>query len=539
MEFNTPKVQRVNRFFERVLKLTTGQYWGKPFELAPWQKFANAQIFGPCDSDGLRLVREVYLTIAKKNGKTEWMAGLGLAILLLDEEYAAEVYGLASSREQAGICFRTAQRMVAQSRILQERLQVYTGSKTIALRRGGGFSFWKVLSADASTGDGPNPHAVLYDELHRAKDAELYDTMKAGADTRAQPLIIGATTAGDEDSGLAKRQHEYAELVQNGDIQDRSFLPLLFQHTDPKDWKNQGQPGVANSTEEIESGGKLWLAPPTGWYAANPSLEGNPGGFIKLEKVEQSAKKAETNPLELQNFQRFRLNMWMSTVARWIPDEEWRACRVQLPEDLDGCRTWVGVDLSSTRDITAVAWLIDCRGQLLLDVRFYMPDHNLQERSKADQLPYASWAAKGLLTLTPGRMVNYDRVFEDIRSMPLDIDSIVIDRWNAGNIAQDLDAEGYDVRMISQGYGDLGPACKEFERLLGEQEIGHNGNQIMDWMVACTETQQDNQGNIRPKRPNRKRSRKRIDGVAAAINAVVAYQRGGEDEDVGITVLSA
>jgi len=542
--YDRAKAERPIRFYERLLKLTAGRFLGKPFELAAWQAFAIAQIFGHVDSNGQRLVSEAFIQIAKKNGKSEWAAGLALYLLLADNEPAAEIYGAAASRAQAGLVFNVAAKMVGQSRELHDRLKVYRRSQRI-VKRADPWSFYQVISADANTGDGVNPHACIFDEIHRQRHTELYNVLKFGMSARSQGLMLGITTAGAQDaSPLARGLYEKARRVQRGELKDPSFFGLVFEG-DQKRWQNRGKPGTAQSREAILSGKAKspWKRKPTGWYAANPSLEGNPGGFLRLADLESDCRDAQQSPAQLNDFLRLRLDLWTESVVRWIPQEKWDDCKgkVHDADDYGGRRCFIGGDLSSTRDVTAIVYLIEDGAGWTLLPKLYLPEVGVELRSRADGVPYAHWAAQGYLTLTPGPTINYDYILRDVLELSkiFSVDSVTFDRWNAQGLAQDLDDEGFTVRLISQGFGDMSPAAKEFERMVYAGELLHGGNPLLDWMVSCTEVATNTTGEIRPKKPDRQTSTKRIDGVVAAINAVTGLMRDEGDGGIGITVLSA
>ena len=528
--FSKAAAVRPIRFFERVLKLTVGRFRGNPFHLMPWQRFTLAQCFGNLDSNGLRLVREAYIQIAKKNGKSEFAAGIGLYMLLADNEPASHVYGAAAAKEQAGIVFNVASEMVKQSRMLSERLVVHPSRKRIILRRDPA-SFYQVISSDDNTGDGINPHAVIFDEVHRQKSTGLYSILKYGMAARDQPFMLSITTAGAQDvSPVAQAYYNRAQV--QAETKDPSFFGLVFEG-DKKNWKKKGKPGAACKDSTIERGGKLWRRKPTGWFAGNPSLEGNPGGFMRVADLEREVVSAEAAPATLNDFIRLRLDIWTESVSRWIPSEQWKAIEKRTNrEKLQGERCYLGMDLSSTRDITAVAWTFELGGGKFESFgRYYLPEDGIEARAKRDNVPYQLWASQGFLTLTPGVSVDYDFIYRDIVELSklYQVASITSDRWNAQGLASDLSQAGFEVRLIPQSFTEVSPAAKEVERLIRSKDLRHDKNPAMAWMCACTEIITNSEDLIRLKKPDRKKDSRRIDGMQALVNSFVGLAKQPEE----------
>lgn len=541
--FSRAKALRPVNFFEKVLRLTVGRFRGKPFSLLPWQLFALCHIFGNVDSVGSRLCREAFIQVAKKNGKSEFAAGVALYLLLCDNEPAAHIYGAAASIEQAGIVFHTAAEMVGQSRHLSDRLIVRKRSKRIYLRRDPA-SFYQVISSDAATGDGINPHAMIFDEVHRQRDTELYSIGKFGMAAREQPLMFGITTAGAEgESPVAQAGYMRAKLRETG-VSDPKFFGLVFEGN-RKRWKVKGKAGRPVTRATMLKGGKnLWRRKPTGWYAGNPSLEGNPGGFLKLADLEDAAAAAEAAPVGLNDFLRLRLDIWTESVNRWIPGETWKKCGRRLDlEKLEGRRCWVGADLSTTRDITAVAFLFEPEedgAPYVTFGRYYLPQEGIDAKARRDNQPYPSWASQGHLTLTPGPTIDYHRIYQDIIELSklYDIQSVTMDRWNAQSIADDLSEAGLELTLIGQGFGDVNAGLKELERMIhkGPKAFQHDRNPVLAYNCACAEALSNANGDIRLKKPDRLKSTKRIDGMVALGNAMVGHiDREEEEETIFLT----
>jgi phage terminase large subunit-like protein len=292
-------------FFEKVLKHSADEWYGKPFILAPWQEEALCQIFGQLDADGNRIIEMVYLETPKKTGKTEFAAGIVLLVLLLSTAKGCQVYGAASATRQAMNVYRAAAKMVEQSPLLTKRLRILRGTNRI-VKRSDPDSFYAAIAADGDVGDGVNPACVIADELHRwktRKQIENWDVLSNGGITRKQTLTIAITTAGvQNESPLAWRLHEKTRKIQEGVVSDAKFYGKIY--------------GAAKEDDPAD---------PVTWVKANPSLIEN-GGFLDRSKIEEQyiSHAAEG---DLTSFKRYFLNMWDQKESRAIDMVKWDACQ--------------------------------------------------------------------------------------------------------------------------------------------------------------------------------------------------------------------
>lgn len=494
------------RFFERRLTHTKGSFARKPFILPPWQKRIVSDIFGTCKPNGMRKINTAYVEVPKKNGKSELGAGVALAGLLLDDEPGAEVYSAASTRDQATIVFRVAAQMVRQDPILNSMCRIVDSTKTIYLKDAPD-SFYRAISADAGIQDGINPHVVVFDELHRQRNRDLWDIFRYGSPTRDQPLLFAITTAGIiGESPICEEQHDYARRILQGTFSDPTYYPVIYGLDDDEDWTFEGEPGRGSK-------------PPTGWYKANPAL----GDFLPIDRIRNEFQTAIEMPSQQNSFRRFRLNQWVGQEFRFLPMEHWKLCGEPFSaQDLVGCECFGGLDLSTTRDLTAFA-LVFRRGDLFFVlVHCFIPGDDLRERSRKDNVPYDLWASQGLVHVTPGNQVDYGyvrKVINDLAKL-YDIREIGFDRWNATQIVQDLMGDGLTMVPIGQGYVSMNAPTAELLALVKDHRLRHNGNPVLSWMADCMSVKQDPAGNLKPAKPDRMKSKKRIDGIAAIIDAL-------------------
>ena len=493
MEFDPKKAREAIWFFETQLTHTKGMFARKPFILAPWQRQIISDLFGTIKRNKTRQYSTAYVEVPKKNGKSELAAGIALFCLLVDGEEGAEVYSAAATRDQAGIVFRVAAQMVRNNPELAAACRVIPSTKTILLKDDPN-SFYKAISADAGTQDGINPSCVVFDELHRQKNRDLWDVLTYGSDTRGQPLTFAITTAGIlGESPVCEEQHSYAESILKGIFKDPTFYPVVYGLDDKEDWTFEGEPAKGKR-------------PATGWYKANPAL----GDFLPVDKVRAACEKAKRLPAEQNSFRRLRLNQWTSQETRWIPLAEWDACAEPFnPNELVGKRCFAGLDLSTTRDITALSLLFPVDDEIFVIPHFWIPEDKLHERSVRDRVPYDLWVKQGLIHTTPGNIIDYSYIRKTVNDLG-DIYQFVEvghDPWNATQVALDLAADGFKMIPIRQGFISMTAPSKELERLVMGRKLRHNGNPILRWMIDCASVAQDPAGNIKPVKPDRGRSR--------------------------------
>jgi len=436
-----PDKQKANdavRFFERRLTHTKGAFARKPFILAGWQETIIRDIYGTLKSDGFRRYNTAYVEVPKKNGKSELGAGIALAGLLLDEEPGAEVYSAASTRDQATIVFRVAAQMVRNDPVLNSICRIVDSTKTIYLRDDPN-SFYKAISADAGIQDGINPHVVVFDELHRQKNRDLWDIFRYGSPTREQPLLFAITTAGIiGESPICEEQHDYATRLLQGTFTDNTYYPVIYGLDPSEDWTNEGQPATKNR-------------PATGWYKANPAL----GDFLPIDRIRNEFKTAIEMPSQQNSFRRFRLNQWVGQETRFIPMDLWNACGAPFnPSEFSGADCYGGLDLSTTRDLTAFALAFPKNDKVFVVVHFFVPGDGLHDRARKDNVPYNLWAAQGLIHITPGNQVDYAYVRQTINDLAkiYNIREIAYDRWNATQIVQQLTDDGL---LMIENVGNL------------------------------------------------------------------------------------
>ena len=348
---------------------------------------------------------------------------------------------------------------------------------------------------------------VVFDELHRQKNRDLWDIFAYGSPTREQPLLFAITTAGViGDSPICEEQHEYARRILDGLYSDPSYYPCIYGLDHDEDWTDEGKPASGKRAA-------------SGWYKANPAL----GEFLPIDRVRQEFHAALEMPSQQNSFRRFRLNQWVGQETRFLPMEDWKACGAAFnPEELSGCDCFGGLDLSTTRDLTAFVLVFPKDDDVFILPKIFIPSDGIQKRAKADNVPYDLWTAQGFVTLTPGSQVDYEFVRKTITDLSriYNIREIGYDRWNAAHIVQQLTDDGLTMIPIGQGFQSMNAPTAELLAMVKDHTLRHGGNPALAWMADCMTVKQDPAGNVKPVKPDRMKSKKRIDGMVATINAL-------------------
>jgi phage terminase large subunit-like protein len=517
--FSEARAQRAVMFYES-LKHTKGKFGGEPFVLLPWQKSIVRDVYGSVNDKGLRTIKTVYLEIPKKNGKSELAAGAGLFHTFADGERNGEVYGCAADRSQASIVFDVAVDMIDQLPALKKRTKLQLSHKRLIDRVSG--SFYQVLSAEAFTKHGLNVSACIFDELHAQPGRELWDVMTFGAgDARAQPIWWVITTAGDDPDrvSICWEQHEYAAKILAGDVTDPTWYPVIYSY-DGDDIYNEAN-----------------------WIKANPSL----GETIQIESVREAAGKAKEKPAEERLFRWLRLNQWPTyKLTTWLPLDlfdstvgDWNRT------EMLGRDCYLGMDLSSTTDLTAIALLFPPQGEQQ-DWRViwecWIPEEGMMDRVKRDGVPYDKWARGNWINATQGDVVDYTKVEEKILELSklYHVIEVCSDRAFAAMLLQRLEQASLTCVDIAQTFITLTDPINQVEVLLKEKKITHEASPVARWCFGNTSVAKNGNGQIKFVKEHKGKSvvrTKRIDLTAAWIDAM-ARARFYTNPDISSAILN-
>lgn len=490
------------------LRHSKGEWAGKVVHLEPWQQFVLAMAFGwqrwnETDQVWVRRFRQVFLEVARKNGKTTLAAGVALYLLDADGEAGSEVYCAATKRDQARIAWAEAKRMVQASPFLRRRIRAFRDNLHIENTA----SKLEPLGRDTDSMDGLNVHGAIVDEVHAHKNRETWDLLDTATGSRQQSLIFGITTAGVDRFSLCWNLHEYTEKIVEGTAVDDSFLGLIYT----LDLKKEDSDG--NVIDE----GDDWEVEAV-WVKANPNL----GVSKKLDDMQRKCNLAAQMPTAQNSFLQRELNIWTQASVRWVNAARWLACGQTVDANgLRGRTCFGGLDLSSTSDVTAFVLvfppLVDGDPYQVI-CRFWVPEDTMIERTKGDRVQYETWVRQGYMMTTPGNVIDYDFILAEIDELAqaYDIKEVAFDRWGAAQVQTKLmDMGGEDwVVGFGQGFASMTAPTKELERLIGAGRLAHGGNPVLTWMAGNVVASKDAAGNIKP---DKAKSTEKIDGIVALI----------------------
>lgn len=501
MPFDQQKADNAVNFFPLYLRHSTGRFAGTRFNLDEWQKPIIRQIFGTVTESGLRQYRTVFAEFPRKQGKSTMGAGIALKGTCADGEAGSQVFSCAADRQQAAIVYDEAAKMVRASPLLNARLRIVDSRRNISYPAKS--SFYRVVSSDAGRQHGLNPHYVIFDEVHTQKNTDLWTAMTTGFGARLQPLILAITTAGvPDESPLWWDLHEKARQIREGVIQDPGFLGIHFG----------AEPG-----DDYED--------PKVWHKANPGL----GTILDLESFRTDFLTAKTTPRLWNDWLRYRLNVPTQQFDRWLDMFQWPINEDRYTDDdLNGMECVLGLDLSTRLDFTALSLLFPMPdGTIRSLYRFWLPEAAVTPE-------YRAWVDAGYIKTTPGTSVDYDFIREEIIALKgrYRIRCINYDTWNADQLRGQLDMEGFEMNEVRFGMRSMSRPSKEFETAWADGRFRHNGNPVMRWMCDCVTIRSDSSGNFMPVKPDRKKSTKRIDGVAATVMAWDTFARF----DTGVSI---
>lgn len=493
-----------------LFKHTSGDYGGKPFGMLPWQAFVVASLFGwqKIDEHGnyKRLFRKAYVEVAKKNGKTELAAGIGVLLAFLDDEYGAEVYSAANKYDQAYICWNSARVMAnflcKDSPAFSSLIEIHGARNNSNIFSNSLNSFFKPIGADSRTLDGVRPHGGIIDEFHEAKDDAVLRNLSSGMVNRSQPLLFIITTAGYNVQGPCYQYRRVLVDILRGHKQDDSTFGIIFNMDEDDDWHDEAN-----------------------WIKANPSIGITPtweGLRTEYTKAINEGMSAEVN------FKTKNLNEWTTTRKTWIPQRKWKKSKGNYSlEELLGRSCFAGLDLAKTRDITALVLLFPPEKEgseepFKVLPWFWCPEDNARERAKDDGVPYLDWHRDGLLSLTPGDIVDYDYIFDQIMEIAenFDLRGISYDPWNATHIAIRLEEAGVSIKKFPQNTRYYNEPILWIERNIYQQTLVHGGHPVLSWMASNVQLWKDSNGNVRF---DKSKSQEKIDGMPALAMGVGEY----------------
>ena len=490
--FDEKKSLRCIHFCEKYCKQSKGKWNGKPLKLELFQKAFLQALFGFVDSKtGYRKYRKAILFVARKNGKSVLASAIATYMLTADFEGGAEIYSVATKRDQSKIVWEEAKKMIKKSPALSKAIRCLVGG----IYYDKADAVFRALASDSNSLDGLNAHLVVADETHAWKDKNLLDVMYDSMSAREQPLLLETSTMGTIRQNVFDIEYEYASQVIDGTVEDEVLLPVIYELDEEKEWVN----------EEC-------------WYKANPAL-----GVIKsLKNLKDKVERAKSNPIELVNLLCKDFNIRQNSVNAWLTFDELN--NEAIYSEWKDCYCIGGADLSSTTDLTCATLLGVKKGKIYVKQMYWIPTNALEKKVIDDKIPYDKWYKNGYLRLSGDSKIDYHDVtswfIEEVEKNDLRPLWIGYDSWNAQFWCDEMKNYGFDMIEVRQGFKTESAPLKQMKADLIDKKINYNNNPITKWNLSNAAVKTDDNENIML---SKEKARQRIDGVASLMDAYVIY----------------
>lgn len=523
--FDKHKAHQVCWFIEN-LQHTKGKWAGKPLELSDWQKFAVCSIFGWVrKKDGMRRFREAYIEVPRKNGKSQFAAAIGLYMLTEDGEPGAEVYSGATTEKQAWEVFKPARLMARKDEEFLEYYGVTVNASNLSIVETG--SKFEPIIGDP--GDGASPHCAIVDEFHEHKDPRQYDAHITGMGARTQPLMLVITTAGTNLGGPCYDKRNQVLKILSGVFDNDEIFGIIYTLDDAE----KDETGAIVKPEDD------WTDF-SNWKKANPNF-----GVSVFEDYLRARHKEAIQRASRQNIIRCKhLNQWVNAATAWMNMVAWRRCANPdlRAEDFLGQSCWLAIDLASKVDLAELVRVFkwaDDEGQehFAAFCNHYLPEEATEGEDKSH---YAGWAREGWITLTPGNVIDYEYIKDDMRDFKsaFEIREVPFDPFQATQLSVEMLSEGFPMVEFGATVKNFSQPMKEWEALVLSGRFHHNGDPVLTWMVSNVLARIDKKDNIFPQK---EREENKIDGAVAIIMAIGRSLLSSETRSIyetqGMTVL--
>lgn len=491
--FDESKANKPIEFIERFCKHSKGEWAGKPVILELFQKAYISALFGFIDKEtGLRRYKESMFYVARKNGKTTMLSGIAAYMMIADGEGGAEVFSIATKKDQARLLFDETHNMIKQSPDLSKHIKKRKSDLYFPLT----MSRLQPLGKNSDTLDGLNAHCVIMDELHSIKDRNLYEVMKQSMSARREPLMIMITTAGTVRECIFDDMYEYACNVVDGTFQDDTFLPILYELDKKEEWTD-----------------------PKAWPKANPGL----GIIKKIDDLEVKVERAKNNPKDLSGVLTKDFNIRDTISSAWLTFDDLNNNETFDIKDFKNCYAIGGADLSITTDLTCATLLLMDKDthKRYIHQMYWLPRDSFEKRVQLDKIPYDKWLQRDLLRLCNGNSINYSDVtawFNELLNnygiTPL---WIYYDSYSAKYWVEEMEQHGFKMQRCIQGARTLSLPMQMMGADLQAKKINYNNNPILKWCLTNTGVETDRNGNIVPIK--NQAAKQRIDGMASMLDA--------------------
>lgn len=506
------------KIYKFCCKLKNDRGMSKFFELIEFQFEIITEIL--CvrrKSDGLRKHREAHINIPRKNGKSFLVAIIVTYLFFCQKGIFGALFILtANTTKQATELYNTVAHFIKTNRTLKKYCKITDSIKTI-LRRDNGNKLM-ILSSDADNADSFNDYVACLDEIHQAKDDQMYGKLKTGQGTWNEPLLMTITTAssGDDPANLEQQLYDMSKKIENGEDEDPTFYYKIFEADKGCDVEDEEQ-----------------------WYKANPAL----GIFRNYEDLKNFAKRVRLMPLQENMFRRMFLNQHVALDDEKgaINMELWDACTQKINYDeLKGFSCWNGLDLSSKNDITGFIQVFydENTGKFIIYPHLFTPKDTILERELKDKNPYTNWTKNGELIALDGSYINFEKFMDYLYDIDneFEIEQIGFDRWGSQTIMSRLE-DKWDVIPLGQGSKTMTQVINDFENLLIDRRLIIAENSCFRFMAKNCIAVFDDAMNVKY---SKKKSRFKIDGIIAMLmGLLLAIEENGVTHYDSISALES
>ena len=494
-------IEKGNRpiyFMEKFCRHSKGKWAGKPVVLELWQKAYIQALYGFVDKDtGLKKNKKGILFVARKNGKSTIDAGLGNYMFMAAGEGGAEIYSVATKRDQAKIVWEEAKRMIKKSPELAKRVRTLVNGLFYDKAE----SIFKALASDSNSLDGLNTFFAIADEIHAWKDKNLLDVIYDSMSAREEPLLLETSTMGTIRENVFDNEYKYASAIiegyegKEGGKVDETVLAVIYELDNANEWQDEKK-----------------------WYKANPGL----GTIKNIKDLRDKVNRARNNPTELTNLLCKDFNVRQNDQDKWLTFDIVNNEEIFNMEDLFNTYAVGGVDLSSTTDLTCATLVIVKSNKKYVIQQYFIPSERLEFKINDDKIPYDKWERRGLVTICEGAKVNYSDVTQWFLKMhdEYDISTLWVgyDPWNTQYWVEEMKEYGFQMVEVRQGAKTMSNPMKQLEADLIEKNVNYNNNPILKWCLCNTAVKRDDNDNIRPVKGQKQRAR--IDGT---VSLIIAY----------------
>ena len=491
--------------FVECLSHIKGPLTGTLLHLEPWQVFILTTVFGWVKSNGRRRFRRCLVEVPRGNGKSAVSSAVGLYMLTADGEGGAEVYSLATTRDQARIVFGDAQSMARADRSFRSAFGIEVNAHNINVIRTG--SKFEALSAEGSTLDGLNIHFGCIDELHAHKTRTVYDVVETGTGKRDNSLLWVITTAGSNRAGICYEVRTFVTRLLDGVFEDDSQFGIIYGLDEGDDWVTEAS-----------------------LIKANP----NWGVSVRPEVLLPLQAKAMQLPSAVNNFKTKHLNEWVNADTSWMDMRAWDRCAnpsLTLAA-YAGQPCWIGLDLASKTDIAALVLVFahpEIEGAFAVFARYYLPEDTVHANGNSQ---YPGWMGSGRLTVTPGNVIDFSWIEADLIEFVSRhaVQAVAFDPFQATQLSTRMMSEGMPMIEVRPTVLNFSEPMKTLEALVLQGKLIHDGDPVLGWMASNVVAHLDAKDNIYPRK---ERPENKIDGIVALIMAISRAFLPGESVVLG------